>query len=134
MLIERVILQNGILRRNNSQEGAQAMDLRVFATTAIMNFFIAFGVIIGGCMIGGLGAFLVSNPPFSEMNKLAQNMKIWAVVTAIGGTFDTIENLERGFLNGSPSEVIKHILLIASAMIGAHSAGMIIQWITRGNG
>lgn len=110
------------------------MDLRIFATTAIMNFFIAFGVIIGGCMIGGMGAFLVSNPPFTEMNKLAQNMKIWAVVTAIGGTFDTIENLERGFLNGSPSEVIKHILLIASAMIGANSAAMIIQWITRSNG
>ncbi|MTT31660.1 sporulation protein [Terrilactibacillus sp. BCM23-1] len=107
------------------------MDFRMFATTAIMNFFIAFGVIIGGCIIGGIGAFFVSSPAFSEMNRLASNMKIWAVVTAIGGTFDTIENLEKGFLDGSPIEVVKHLLLIASAMTGAHTASIIIHWITQ---
>ncbi|RYL93792.1 sporulation protein [Sporolactobacillus sp. THM7-4] len=105
--------------------------MRTFFATAIMNYCIAFGVIIGGCVIGGIGAFLVSQPPFSEMNRLASTMKIWAVVTAIGGTFDTIENLERGFLDGSPMEVLKHLLLIACAMIGAHSAGMIVHWLTR---
>lgn len=105
--------------------------MRAFFATAIMNYCIAFGVIIGGCIIGGIGAFFVSQPPFSEMSRLASTMKIWAVVTAIGGTFDTIENLERGFLNGSPFEVLKHLLLIASAMVGAHSASLIVQWLTR---
>jgi hypothetical protein len=105
--------------------------MRAFFETAVMNYCIAFGVIIGGCIIGGIGAFLVSHPPFSEMDRLASSMRIWAVVTAIGGTFDTIENLERGFLNGSPFEVLKHLLLIASAMIGAHSATIIVHWLTR---
>ncbi|MFC7393666.1 YtrH family sporulation protein [Scopulibacillus cellulosilyticus] len=107
------------------------MDFRTFATMAIMNFCIAFGVLMGGCFIGGIGAFLVSRPPLSEMNNLATNMKIWAVVTAIGGTFDAIEHLEKGFLDGTPSEVVKHLLLIASAMTGAHTATMIVHWFTQ---
>lgn len=107
------------------------MDFRMFASTAIMNFFIAFGVLIGGCFIGGLGAFLVSRAPLSEMTSLADNMKIWAVVTAIGGTFDTLNRLEKGFLDGTPIEVIKHLLLIVSAMTGAHTAAMIVQWFTQ---
>ncbi|TCP32083.1 sporulation protein YtrH [Scopulibacillus darangshiensis] len=107
------------------------MDFRMFASTAIMNFFIAFGVIIGGCFIGGIGAFLVSRPPLSEMNNLADSMKIWAVVTAIGGTFDVIDRLEKGFLDGTPIEVVKHLLLIVSAMSGAHTAAMIIHWFTQ---
>lgn len=107
------------------------MDFRTFASTAIMNFFIAFGVILGGCLIGGIGAFLVSKPPMSAMNNLTVSLKIWAVVAAIGGTFDTITNIEKGFLDGTPAEVVKHLLLIVSAMTGAHTGTMIIHWFTQ---
>ncbi|MCI1856795.1 MAG: YtrH family sporulation protein [Sporolactobacillus sp.] len=99
-----------------------------------MNFSIAFGVIIGGCIVGGIGAYFAGQPVFSEMNRLAATMRIWAVVTAIGGTFDTIENLERGVLSGSLSEVGRQILLIICAMAGAHSAGLIIRWLTQVEG
>lgn len=105
--------------------------MRPFFTTAIMNYCIAFGVIIGGCIIGGIGAFIIGRPPLSEMMRLAATMKIWAVVTAIGGTFDTIENLERGFLSGSLTEVLKQVILIGTAMIGAHSAGIVIHWLSQ---
>ena len=65
------------------------------------------------------------------MNELVGRIKIWAIVTAIGGTFDTIGDLEKGFLEGAPSEVVKHLLLIASAMIGAHTATIVIHWLTQ---
>ncbi|RYL94599.1 YtrH family sporulation protein [Sporolactobacillus sp. Y61] len=105
--------------------------MQTFFSNAIMNYSIAFGVIIGGCIVGGISASIIGRPPFSEMERLASTMKIWAVVTAIGGTFDTIENLERGFLSGSLVEVLKQILLIGAAMAGAHMAGMTVHLLTR---
>ncbi|MFC4618262.1 YtrH family sporulation protein [Camelliibacillus cellulosilyticus] len=107
------------------------MDLQKFLTMAIMNFFIAFGVLIGGCLVGGIGAFLASKPPLSELNELVDKLKIWAIVSAIGGTFDTLGELEKGFLEGMPSEVVKHLLLIVAAMTGAHTAAVIIHWLTQ---
>ncbi|WP_077615527.1 YtrH family sporulation protein [Caenibacillus caldisaponilyticus] len=107
------------------------MDLKTFSTMAIMNFFIAFGVLIGGSLVGGIGAFLVSKPPLYAMNDLAGKLKIWGVVAAIGGSVDTLAELQKGFLEGALGEVIKHVLLIASAMLGAHAATIIIHWITR---
>jgi hypothetical protein len=107
------------------------VDLETFAKTATMNFFIAFGVLIGGCIVGGIGAFLISKPPLFVMNDLVGRLKIWAIVSAIGGTFDAIGDLEKGFLEGTPGEVVKHLLLIASAMVGAHTATIIIHWLTQ---
>lgn len=54
----------------------------------VMNFFIAFGVMIGGALIGGIGAFLISKPILSEIYSLSNSLKIWAIVAAIGGSFD----------------------------------------------
>ncbi|MGV3488681.1 MAG: YtrH family sporulation protein [Tuberibacillus sp.] len=107
------------------------MDLETFAKTATMNFFIAFGVLIGGCIVGGIGAFLISKPPLFAMNDLVGKLKIWAVVAAIGGSVDALGDLEKGLLEGTPGEVIKHVLLIISAMVGAHSASVIIHWLTQ---
>src|SRR5699024_11732049 len=53
--------------------------------------FIAFGVIIGGAIIGSVGTFLTGGAPLSAIARIAQSLKIWAVVCAIGGTFDAIE-------------------------------------------
>lgn len=107
------------------------MDIKTFTGTAIMNFFIAFGVLFGGCVVGGIGAWTINRPPMVEMNQLVDHIKIWAIVTAIGGTFDTIGKLEQGFLGGAPADVAKHILLIICAMMGAHCAGVLIHWLTQ---
>jgi len=107
------------------------MDFRTFTTNAIMNFLIALGVLLGGCLLSGVGAIFSSKPPLFTMNDYAERLKIWAIVAAIGGTFDTIDELEKGFLGGTPGEVVKHLLLIASAMTGAHTASSIIHWLTQ---
>lgn len=109
----------------------EPVPFREFLQSVIMDFFVAFGVIVGGAIIGGIGAFFVSKPPLSTMMTLAGNLKIWAVVAAIGGTFDTITNLENGFLMGSPSEVVKQIFVLLSAMTGAYTGSSLIQWLTQ---
>ncbi|HEU5138626.1 MAG TPA: YtrH family sporulation protein [Bacillales bacterium] len=109
----------------------EPVPFRDFLQSIILDFFVAFGVIIGGAIIGGIGAFFVSKPPLTAMMTLANNLKIWAVVAAIGGTFDTITNLEKGFMLGSPSEVFKQIFVLLSAMTGAYTGAGIIQWLTQ---
>lgn len=109
----------------------EPIPFREFLQSVIFDFFVAFGVIVGGAIIGGIGAFFVSKPPLDSMVTLADNLKIWAVVAAIGGTFDTITNLEKGFLFGSPDEIVKQIIVIVSAMTGAHTGYILIQWLTQ---
>lgn len=104
--------------------------MRDFLMTMILDFFVALGVVIGGAIVGGIGAFIVSKPPLHFMATLAHDLKIWALVAAIGGTFDTITNIERGFLDGTPADVLQQIFVILAAMSGAHTGIIIIEWMT----
>ena len=104
---------------------------RDFLATLIIDFFVAFGVIIGGAIIGGIGAFLIGNPPLKMMHDLAGSLKIWALVAAIGGTFDAITSLERGLFSGAHDDIFKTALMIFAALCGAHTGTTLIQWITQ---
>lgn len=99
-----------------------------FIVAVIHCYFIAFGVIIGGAVIGSLGSFLTGDPPFTAITRIAKALRIWAVVAAIGGTFDAISNLERGLTDGSTVDLFKQIFIILSAMGGVKSAFIIIGW------
>lgn len=109
----------------------EPLPFQEFLRSVIFDFFVAFGVVIGGAIIGGIGAFLVGKPPLDAIWTLAGNLKIWAIVAAIGGTFDTITNLEKGFLYGGPDEIAKQVIVIVSAMTGAHTGTILIQWLTQ---
>lgn len=107
--------------------------VREFFANIILDFAIAFGVLLGGALIGGLAAFLVGKAPILEMMELAKRLKIWAIVAAIGGTFDTITNFERSFENGATIEIFKQLTYIFVAIAGANSAMQLIQWLSQEN-
>ncbi|WP_084781757.1 YtrH family sporulation protein [Bacillus niameyensis] len=94
-------------------------------------FFIAFGVVIGGSLIGGLASFITGEPLLTEIHKISGSIRIWAIVAAIGGTFDTVYSFEKGFLDGGTKDLFKQFLLILSAMGGAKAASLIISWLTQ---
>ncbi|WP_066194744.1 MULTISPECIES: YtrH family sporulation protein [Gracilibacillus] len=100
-----------------------------FMATMIQCFFIAFGVMIGGSLIGSIGAFVTGDAPFTHISRIAKSLRIWAIVAAIGGTFDAIYNFERGLYEGSTIDLVKQLLLIIIAMGGAHTALLIIEWL-----
>ncbi len=102
-----------------------------FIMTLVMDYFVAFGVIIGGAIVGGIGAFLIGKPPLSTINELAAGLKIWAMVAAIGGTFDAIYSIERGIYDGSHIDIAKTLFMIFAAVSGAHSGGVVILWLTQ---
>lgn len=106
------------------------MEERFFASF-IHCFFIAFGVIIGGSLIGSIGSFATGEAPLTSINRFAKGLRIWAVVAAIGGTFDAIANFERGIFDGSTIDLLKQVLLILSAMGGVKFAILLIEWIVQ---
>lgn len=101
-----------------------------FFPTFFNSYFIAFGVMLGGSLIGGLAAFITGEPLLTEIAKIASRVRIWAIIAAIGGTFDTVYSFERGFLEGGTRDIFKQFLLILSAMGGAKTASLIIDWLT----
>lgn len=105
------------------------MDERFFVTF-IHCFFISFGVMIGGSLLGSIGAFITGSSPLHAMDRISQSLKIWAIVAAIGGTFDAIENFQKGFLDGETLDLFKQLMFILSAMIGVKTALLLIAWMT----
>ncbi|WP_010651141.1 YtrH family sporulation protein [Oceanobacillus massiliensis] len=103
------------------------MEERFFAAF-IHCFFIALGVIIGGSFIGSIGDFATGDAPLTSMGRLADRLRIWGIVAAIGGTFDAIANFEKGLFDGSMIDLVKQALLILSAMGGVKVGVVMIDW------
>src|SRR5690625_190849 len=106
------------------------MEERFFAAF-IHCYFIAFGVFIGGAIIGSIGSFATGEAPLTAMTRIAKSLRFWAIVAAIGGTFDAIANFEKGIVQGSTVDLFKQILLIISAMSGVRTAQIIMMWLTQ---
>ena len=100
-----------------------------YLSTLVLTFCVALGVNLGGSLLGSLGALITRRPPLHTMMELSAELKIWALVTAIGGTFDAITAIEKGFFGEYYGEMVKHFLYIASAFLGAHSASLLIYWM-----
>ncbi|NLP36070.1 MAG: sporulation protein [Firmicutes bacterium] len=100
--------------------------------TLTLNAFISFGVIIGGTFIGSLGAVFTGQAPGYSMVELAGKLKIWALVAALGGTFDTFRAIEAGFLGLQVNTVVKQLLLILSSFLGAHGGYLLILQLAGG--
>lgn len=101
-------------------------------TKCVLDFFIAFGVVLGGTLLGGVAAVLMLEPPTTRMLLVAEQIKIWAIVAAIGGTIDPIKVIESNLVEGYISPAIKQIMFIVFAFIGAQMGTTLIHWICRG--
>lgn len=81
---------------------------------------IALGVVLGGSLAGSLAALFTGELPLRAMVKLASELKIWALVTALGGTFTAIRSLETGILERQPGTLARQLAFILAAFAGAH--------------
>lgn len=93
---------------------------------SILIFFTAMGIILGSSLFGSFAAILVKDPPIGTMLKLAQEIKIWAIVAAIGGTFSTFEIFESGLFQGELRPVVKQLIYIFCALAGTQSGYYLI--------
>ncbi|CAG7646684.1 Sporulation membrane protein YtrH [Paenibacillus solanacearum] len=106
--------------------------MAAFVSKCLLDFFVAFGVVLGGTMLAGISAVFTLEPPVYRMTSVAEQIKIWAMVAAIGGTIDPIRAIETNFIEGHISPAIKQIVYIVCAFTGAHMGSTLIQWICKG--
>ncbi|GIO42546.1 MULTISPECIES: YtrH family sporulation protein [Paenibacillus] len=106
--------------------------MSTFLTKAIMDFFVAFGIVLGGALIGGIGAVVSLQPPTQTMLDIAGRIKIWALAAAVGGTIDPMRVIESNFFDGNISPAIKQILFLLSAFMGAHIGSELVRWMCGG--
>lgn len=90
-----------------------------FGQKLVLVFFTACGVMLGAALLGSLGAALVREPPVSVMLRIAQEIKIWAIAAAIGGTFSTFEVFESGLFRGEVIAVARQLCYVLSSLAGA---------------
>lgn len=128
------------LRTGSRKSGCTAMrrkgiaSMGVFLSKAILDFFIAFGIVLGGAMVGGIGAVLSLQPPTHTMIEIADRIKIWALAAAIGGTIDPMRVIESNMLGGNLSPAIKQILYLCFAFLGAHMGSELVKWVCSNKG
>lgn len=100
-----------------------------FISTVVLDFYVAIGIVLGGSMLGALGAVLTHNPPMTTMLKIADQLKIWALVAALGGTMDTLKLIDTGVLDGHFGSVIKQFCYLLAAFLGCNVGYYLIKWI-----
>jgi hypothetical protein len=95
----------------------------------LLSFFLAFGVVLGAVILSGITAILTLRPPEVLMTSVSDQIKIWAVVAAIGGTIDPFRTIESSLVLGERSVAIFQILNIACAFLGAQLSSNLIYWM-----
>lgn len=94
--------------------------------------FTALGVVLGAALIGSLPSIFTNEPPMKTMLKLAHEIKIWAIVAALGGTFSTIEVMELGLFEGEIRALLQQFLYILGAFMGAQFGYFLIYSLVGG--
>ncbi len=102
-----------------------------FLSNLVYTFLIAFGVIAGASLFAGIGALINNHPPLKTMFDVADSMKIWAVVVALGGTFSSFQIIEKGLLKGDLRSLVKQIAYIIIALVGAHLGYSFVRLIDK---
>ncbi|EFM10244.1 conserved hypothetical protein [Paenibacillus curdlanolyticus YK9] len=106
--------------------------LNSLLTKAIIDFLIAFGVVVGGSLLAGIGSVLVLASPAAYMLETATKLKIWAIVAAVGGTIDPMRYIESNMLEGHLSPVAIQIFYIICSFLGAHVGTELVKAICKG--
>ncbi|HLV09883.1 MAG TPA: YtrH family sporulation protein [Halanaerobiales bacterium] len=82
-------------------------------------FFIALGVVLGGSFIGSIGGLLIRESPLKIMASIADDIKLYAIICAIGGTFTNLRLLEGVLFRGNLMIIFELFFILLSAFLGA---------------
>lgn len=100
-----------------------------FVSTVILDFFVALGIVLGGSILGAIGALFTHNPPMTTMYRLADQLKIWALVAALGGTMDTLKIIDTSVFGGTLDGAIKQFCYLVAAFLGCNVGFYLVKWI-----
>ncbi|WP_067619413.1 YtrH family sporulation protein [Alicyclobacillus acidiphilus] len=103
------------------------------AANCLLDFFVSMGLVIGGSLLGGVAALLTHHNPSATMDTLAGELKVWAIVAALGGTMDMLRVIDKGVFGFNLIPMARQFLYLFAAFLGCQVGYIIITWITMGN-
>lgn len=83
-------------------------------------------------MLAGIGSVFMLMPPTLMMINTAANLKIWAIVAAVGGSIDPMRVIESNIVEGHLSPAVLQIGYIGAAFLGAHMGTEMVKLICKG--
>lgn len=104
-----------------------------FIGNLAINFLVAFGMVVGGSVLGGIGALLTPHKePMLLMVQLSERLKIWAMVSALGGSMDALKMIGEGVLNRELTPVGRQLTYLIVAFIGCQIGALVVYWLAGG--
>lgn len=103
-----------------------------FVSTIMLDFCVALGIVLGGSMVGAMGAMLMHHPPMKTMLDLAGQLRIWAMVAAVGGSMDALKIIGDGVWGFHFSSVTKQFTYLVASFLGCQMGFYLIRWIVMG--
>lgn len=97
-----------------------------FAARLLQAFLVALGVDLGGALLAGAGAALTGDFPLRRMTDWAEELKLWGVIAALGGSFEPLRNIEAGLFAGQVRLLVKEVAILCTALAGAHAAYLLL--------
>lgn len=99
-------------------------------TNLILDFFVSMGMVVGGSLLGGLATAIThTRPPMTTMVTLAEQLKIWALVSTLGGTMDTLRVIESSVLGLKLKPILLQFTYLTAAFIGCQIGYVLIRWL-----
>ncbi len=95
----------------------------------VLSFFMSLGMLLGGSVLGALGALLAGGYPATTMLDLADQLKTWAAVAALGGTFATIKMIDSVLWGQQTAAIFRHMSLVVAAFGGAQLGYLLVEWM-----
>jgi hypothetical protein len=91
------------------------------------SFLVAMGVTVAGSLSGAAASVLTGGHPMDRLRYLAADMRLWGVLVALSGSFEPIRNLEQGLFAGQLRVLIRQVVLLLVAMLGACGGYWLLQ-------
>lgn len=88
----------------------------------LANFLIALGVTLGGSLSGAAASLLLGGHPMDRLRFLAGEMRLWGILVALSGSFEPLRGIEQGLFAGQGRLLIRQVLSLVIAMLGANLA------------
>ncbi|WP_245575665.1 YtrH family sporulation protein [Alicyclobacillus contaminans] len=99
-----------------------------------VSFLVAFGMVVGGSIFGGIAVMMTTHrPPFLFMESLAERLKIWAMVAALGGSMDALKAIGDGMWSRKIDTVGKQLIYFIVAFIGCQLGALVMHWLAGGS-
>lgn len=95
----------------------------------LSNFLVALGVTLGGSLSGAAASVFLGGHPMDRLRFLSDEMRLWAVLVAMSGSFEPLRGLEMGLFFGQGRVLFRQVSFLLAAMVGAHIGYMLLQHV-----